>query len=203
MIAWLRGQVEWVDETGVVLNVGGVGYDVQVTQRDAAEMVQGETLNVWIHTVVREDALALFGFLERGSRDLFRLLTSVSGVGPRGAQSLLSALTPVEIARSIHDGKPGTLTQAKGVGKRTAEMLVVKLRDRLPPELLVDAPAPAPVSPASGDAADAISALVNLGYRQAAAQQVIGDLIAEQPQLKLQELITRGLGAIRADKRPN
>ncbi|HAN32354.1 MAG TPA: Holliday junction branch migration protein RuvA [Myxococcales bacterium] len=202
MIAWLQGEVQFIDESGLILNVAGVGYDVQVTARDAQTLQAGDLTTLWIHTVVREDALALFGFIERASRDLFRLLTSVSGVGPRGAQSLLSALSPAEIAQSIHGDQVKALTKAKGIGKRTAEMLIVKLRDRLPLDLLVEASVEPQPSTLTAEATDAISALVNLGYRPHLAKQAVETISAEQPNLNLQELITRALKALRADNAP-
>ncbi|MCO4761278.1 MAG: Holliday junction branch migration protein RuvA [Myxococcales bacterium] len=207
MIAWLSGHCRQVGSDHVVLDVSGVGYEVFVTASDLASIVQGIPLAVSVHTVVREDALLLYGFVEVASRDLFRLLISVSGVGPKGALALLSTLSPSAIARTIHDGKPGPLTKAKGIGKRTAELLIVKLRDRLPAELLIDMPEPMVAEPKSSSrtpiAQDAISALVNLGYRVQQAETTIDTVLAgdDAPSGDLGALITSGLAALRTDGR--
>lgn len=205
MIGWLSGVCRQIADDHVVLDVSGVGYEVFVAARDLETLTLGESLALSVHTVVREDALLLYGFVELASRDLFRLLTSVSGVGPKGALALLSALSPAEIAHTIHAGKPGPLTQAKGIGKRTSELLIVRLRDRLPLALLAEIPAdqPAPVAASvrSPMADDAISALVHLGFRAQQATSTVDTLLqsAEPTIGDLGDLITAALAALRND----
>ncbi len=204
MIAWLHGTCRDVAEDHVVLDVRGVGYEVFLAGRDLARVDVGSELSVHIHTAVREDAFLLYGFLERASRDLFRLLTSVSGVGPKGGLALLGTLEPAEVAQAIHDGQPAPLTRAKGIGKRTAELLIVRLRDRLPTALLGGAlpPDATPVAtgPRSLGAADAVSALTHLGYRQQTAEQTVDQLVAEGAATDdLGALITSALAALRKD----
>lgn len=205
MIAWLSGVCHHVGTDHIVLDVAGVGYEVYITAHDLDALVLGAPTALSIHTVVREDALLLYGFVELAARDLFRLLISVSGVGPKGALALLSTLSPAEIAQTIHAGEPGPLTRAKGIGKRTSELLIVRLRDRLPVELLAEPTTPQTTLPAPSGrlpmAEDAISALVHLGYRLPIAQATI-DALLEQPEpptADLGTLITAGLAALRTD----
>ncbi len=207
MIAWLSGVCHRIASDHIVLDVSGVGYEVFVTERDLETLKNGAVLALSIHTVVREDALLLYGFVELAARDLFRLLTSVSGVGPKGALALLSCLSPAEIAHTIHAGQPGPLTNAKGIGKRTSELLIVRLRDRLPVELLAELPeeqtSPTPRSLRPPIADDAISALIHLGYKSPIAASTI-DALLEGPEAAtragdLGALITAALAALRID----
>lgn len=175
MIAWLKGRCHALAADHAVVDVHGVGYHVNIPGTEASGLQVGEEIELQIHTVVREESFSLYGFRTLAAREMFRTILSVSGVGPRGALALLSALRPAEIARAIHDDKPKVLTVAKGIGKRTAELIVVKLRERLPPELLSGAMADTvvPVDAYSKAMRDAKSALVNLGFRAAAADKAV------------------------------
>lgn len=179
MIAWLKGVIRAREEGDVVVDVHGVGYAVSLPTRDAEALPLGEEAELLIHTVVREDALQLFGFRTLAARELFLALTSVPGVGPKGAMAMLAELDPTTVARAIHDGDVKALTRAKGVGKRTAELIVVKLRERMPPSLLQQAigtePAARAASPSAPDPirADVESALSHLGYRPADAAAAV------------------------------
>jgi len=136
MIGWLRGQVHtsWqhANRFGVLLETGGVGYEVQLSRRQFAALPpSGSTLALHIHHSVREDAWVLFGFDDRAERDLFRELVAVSGVGPQVALGLLGELQPRQLVRAILQADLRLLARAPGVGKRTAERLAVELRSRL------------------------------------------------------------------------
>lgn len=136
MIGWLQGDVhdswQFANRFGVLLVVGGVGYEVQLSRRQFAALPgPGASLNLHIHHTIREDAWLLFGFADRSERDLFRELVAVSGVGPQVALGLLGELEPRELVRAIIHADLRRLAQAPGVGKRTAERLAVELRTRL------------------------------------------------------------------------
>lgn len=197
MIAWLRGRCQTVAEDHVIVDVQGVGYLVQISGRDAAELNAGEEAELQIFTVVREDSFSLYGFRTLAAREMFRTILSISGVGPKGALALLAALSPAEIARAIHDDQPKPLTVAKGIGKRTAELIVVRLRERLPPELLSGAmeSSPASHSPWTKPMRDAKSALVNLGFRAALAERAVMD--AAQSSDDFEQLLRSSLTALR------
>ena len=172
MIARLKGTVEAVDDGSAVIDVNGVGYLVSASSRTLRDLVVGETATVLVETIVREDAIALYGFLDTAERDWFRILTTVQGVGARVALSILSTLSPDEIARAIAAGDKASLSRPAGVGPKLAARLATELKDKA--AAFGVAPAPARASAAAAPAPgsvneDAVSALVNLGYRRVEA----------------------------------
>lgn len=205
MIAWLRGKCQFKSADHIVVDVAGVGYQVQVSSRDAALWLVGETIEVLVHTVVREDAISLYGFATAAARELFVNLVSVPGVGPKGALALLSELAPRDVAMAIHNEHLRELTRAKGIGQRTAEVIVVRLRERLPPELLVGGSSAGVegVSQATTAAQkDALSALVNLGYRAATAAEAIDAALADGASDELSALVRSALALLRRRPAP-
>ena len=146
MIGWLQGELadHWQQDKrcGLLVVCHGVGYEVQVSQRQWQQLpASGETLTLHIHQVVRDDGWTLYGFGDRAERDLFRELVAVSGVGPQMALGLLGCLPPAELVPAIVQADLRRLCQAPGVGKRTAERLAVELRSRLQQRFLAAAPA--------------------------------------------------------------
>jgi len=174
VIAHLRGRVLEKHPNRLVLDVSGVGYDVSVPLSTFYVLGDpGDEIALRIHTHVREDALALYGFATPLELDLFERLISISGIGPKLALAVLSGIEPIELVRAIERGDLARLTAIPGVGKRTAERIVVELKDRLPRGPLVAA-APgtaAPEAPAMGD--DVLSALLNLGYHRPLAERAV------------------------------
>ena len=199
MIGFLRGICHSIEDDHALVDVQGVGYRVFAGERDLAALRPGQGAELLIHTEVREDAFLLYGFTDRPGREMFRALLSVSGVGPKAAMALLSALTPQDIARAVHDDKVSVLTRAKGIGKRTAETIVVKLRDRLPPELLTGSAPTTSVTPLSaGDLPrDVLSALGNLGYKPAVAELAVAQAQKDMPDADFQQLMRAALAHLR------
>ena len=175
MIAQLTGLIEALDDGSCVIDVAGVGYLVHSSSRTLASLPRPPDIaKLLIETHVREDAIQLFGFAETGERDWFRLLTTVQGVGPRVALSILSALTPRDIIAAIAARDQASLTRAPGVGARLAARLLTELKDKagaMPSS--PGASIPMPVARPRGIAGDALSALVNLGYRRPEAQVTV------------------------------
>ena len=171
MIAKLKGVVDTVDADSAIVDVGGVGYLVSASARTLRELAAGDEVTVLVETIVREDAIALYGFLETAERNWFRILTTVQGVGARVALSILSTLSPDEIARAIAAQDRATLSRPAGVGPKLAARLATELKDKAaafgvaPPGKGVEAPA----MPAGSINEDAVSALVNLGYKRVEA----------------------------------
>lgn len=171
MIAGLKGVLAEKGPLEAIIDVQGVAYRVAVSTMASGRLPAiGQPVAVRVRTVVREDALDLYGFLSKAEEELFLLLTSVSQVGPKMALTVLSGLDVPELIGALSKGEVARLTKIHGVGKKTAERLVLELKDKV--KLLgVDLPAgespPAPTSPA---ASDLVSALVNLGYRPAQAE---------------------------------
>jgi Holliday junction DNA helicase RuvA len=170
MIAHLRGRLFAKDPGHVIVEAGGVGYEVIISVPTFTALpAEGAEVSLHVHTQVREDILALYGFLDLKEKRLFERLITVSGVGPRLAVTILSGLSPERTVNAIRAQDHATLTHIPGVGKKLAERLVVELKDKLE-DMAV---APAAVVSAGPAAEDVLSALTNLGYQRPAAQKAI------------------------------
>jgi Holliday junction DNA helicase RuvA len=180
MIALLTGLVEALEADRCIIDVGGVGYLVQASTRTLAVLPKPPAAaRVLVETVVREDAILLYGFAESAERDWFRLLTTVQGVGAKVALAILSALSPRDLVSAIGAADRAALTSVTGVGPKLAVRLLTELRERaVGMPATAGAALPMPAS-AGGLASDAISALGNLGYRRMEAQPVV-DRIASR-----------------------
>jgi len=175
MIGRLRGRMLEIVDNVALIDVGGVGYEVEVSAPALVKLsATREEVELHTHLVVREDAQLLFGFATLAERDLFRSLIKINGVGPKLGVTLLSAFAPDEFARCIAERDTATLKKVPGVGQRTAERLVVDLKDRL-----AAAPIAASQSARNGAATDAEQALVSLGYRAADARAVVEQVYVE------------------------
>ncbi len=173
MIASLAGQLAALEPDRCVIEVGGVGYLVQASTRTLAALPRPpEMARVLVETVVREDAILLFGFAGPAERDWFRTLTTVQGVGAKVALGILSALAPDALAAAIASGDRASLTAAPGVGTKLAARLLTELRDRQP-VAAAGASAILALPGAVSPLADALSALANLGYRRPEAQPAV------------------------------
>lgn len=195
MIGRLTGVPLDEGEGAIVIDVNGVGYELQApmgtlgrAMRDAEGRV---TLRV--HTHVREDALTLFGFANELERLTFRTLISISSIGPKTALAILSALPAADLARAVAGKDLKRLTDVPGVGKKTAERLVLELRDKLPVLGVADAVAPAKPT-GSGTARETLlSALVHMGYRAAEAERAVGQLEGRLDGAPLADLVREAL----------
>jgi holliday junction DNA helicase RuvA len=170
VIARLDGLVVEKRADAAVVDVQGVGYLVHISLQTAARLPETGRVQLRCYTHVREDALQLFGFASAEEEELFHLLISVSGVGPRLAVNILSGMPARELAVAILHGELARLTRISGVGKKTAERLVLELKDKVKASGLVSARSSQPPPQADADQA-LLSALVNLGYRPAAAER--------------------------------
>ncbi len=171
MIAKLAGTVDEITTDAVVIDVAGVGYQAFCSSRTLARLPPvGAPVQLWIETHVREDHIHLYGFADRAERDWFRLLVTVQGVGARLALAILSTLAPEPLGLAILAQDKAALAQAEGVGPKLAARIVNELRDKTGglPETAASLAVPA-AAPPQGAAADAVSALVNLGYRRSEA----------------------------------
>lgn len=176
MIARLAGELRVRTPEELVVDVGGVGYQVFVSFQTYSRLpAAGERVELHVHTHVREDALQLFGFADAAERRLFLLLKEVSGIGPRLALNVLSGMPAADLRGAIRAGDLARLTRIPGVGRKLAERMVVELREKaaLEPEGTVAAPAAG-----DGNAAEAVSALVNLGFRRPDAESAVKAAVA-------------------------
>jgi Holliday junction DNA helicase RuvA len=174
MIGRLRGVLVSSRESGIIIDVGGVGYEVAMTTRDLAALPGiGEEIVVHTHTHVREDDLSVYGFAVEPDRELFRILLTASGVGPKVGMAMLASMTAEEIIRAITSEDPDALTVAPGVGKRGAQKIVLELANKL---------AGHEIEAVGSNAFGGVrQALEGLGYSTAEINAVVGDLDPAQP----------------------
>ncbi|HKG22069.1 MAG TPA: Holliday junction branch migration protein RuvA [Blastocatellia bacterium] len=197
MIAQLSGKLIQKQPNNIVVDVGGVGYEVTIPLSTFYEMGEvGDAVALRIHTHVREDALQLFGFSTGREKELFLRLTSVSGIGPKLAITMLSGMAASELARAIRSNDLVRLTAIPGVGKKTAERVVVELRDKIAALSAEDDEAPFAV--AAGTAAedirdDTIAALMQLGYPKAVAERAVAAAVKEDGDANIEAVLKRSL----------
>ena len=200
MIASLRGTLLEKGPGACVVEVGGVGYRVQVSTHTAAGLpAAGGPVFLRTRQVVREDAVQLFGFAEAEELEVFDLMIAVSGVGPRLALAVLSGLRPGALRRAIREERVGLLTSVPGIGKKTAERLVVELRDKLESLSLTmggEPPRDGGVLPRSERWSDAVAALTRLGYTAAQAQEAVRRVAGADEDPTLEQLVRRALALL-------
>ena len=200
MIAHLSGTILAKHATSVILDVAGVGYEVTIPVSTFYDMEEpGSQLQLRIYTHVREDALQLFGFRTSRERELFTLLISVSGIGPRSAIAMLSGMSADEIIAAIRTNNYARLTSIPGVGRKTGERLVIELRDKMAalssPALEEQMAAGGPTAAQSEDALreDTLAALLQLGFPRPAAEKAITGAMQEGGDLSVETLLRRSL----------
>ncbi len=199
MIGQLRGRLAEKRPNQVLVDVGGVGYVVQVPLSTYAALGELHTeVTLLIHTHVREDALALYGFVSSREKHFFEMLLSASGVGPTLALKILSGMSVEELVPAIRGSDLARLTKIPGVGRKTAERMVVELKDKLE-TVTAETEKPAASSPA-GIEADVVSALVNLGYDGRAAETAVGEAKREAGVANFEKLLRGALQSLSAPK---
>ena len=199
MIGQLRGRLADKRPNQVLVDVGGVGYIVAVPLSTYAALGELHTeVTLLIHTHVREDALSLYGFLSSREKHFFEMLLGASSVGPSLALKILSGMSVEELVPAIRTGDVVRLTKIPGVGRKTAERIVVELKDKLEVAVIAEEK-PAAASPA-GIPADVTSALVNLGYEQRAAENAVAEAKREAGTANFEKLLRAALQALSAPK---
>ncbi|MDQ4119495.1 MAG: Holliday junction branch migration protein RuvA [Actinomycetota bacterium] len=198
MIHSVRGTVLEINLDHAVVEVGGVGLGVFATPNTLAGLRRGETARLATSMIVREESLTLFGFADAEERELFTLLQTVSGIGPRLALATLAVLEPDTLRRAVADGDLAVLTRIPGVGRKSAERLVVELRDK------VTAPAPAALAgeeprapaPVLGARDQVVEALVGLGFTARPAEQAVDAVLATTPEVDSAALLRTALSSL-------
>jgi holliday junction DNA helicase RuvA len=171
MIAHLRGKLLVKHPNQVVIETAGVGYEVTISIPTFSELPDaGSEVSLHVYTHVREDVIALYGFLKSTEKQLFEKLISVSGIGPKLAITILSGMAAEQMVEAIRGGDIGRLTRIPGIGKKTAERMVLELRDKLPAEAFGEIVVPPATSPVEEDV---LSALTNLGYQRPVAERAL------------------------------
>jgi holliday junction DNA helicase RuvA len=189
VIGYLRGKVLKSTPETVLLDVGGVGYELHVTLPTYSEIERaGGEVELHVHTHLREDGISLFGFWTERERLLFEKLQTVSGIGPRLARVILSGMSPEDLIAALSGSNVALLSTIPGVGKKTAERMALELKDKV--RDLAPAGAPAPATPRDESL---VSALVNLGYKPNAAQSAVAKSREEAPDAVFEELLRASL----------
>lgn len=196
MISFLRGIVVELLPMRLIIEAGGVGYDVHIPLSTYDKLPQpGKEAKVLTHLQVREDAHVLFGFATSEERDLFLLLVNnVSGVGPKLALAVLNGISPVSFRGAVVAGDIAGLSKLKGVGKKTAERIIVELRDKVGVSAAWEAASAAQgLSPEEQHVNDAVLALISLGYKQAESHKIVRALRDQNPSATVEELVKDAL----------
>lgn len=194
MIAHLRGKLLAKHPNQAIVETGGVGYDIVITVPTFSDLPGlGSEVALHIHTHVREDQIALYGFLRSTEKTLFEKLITVSGIGPKLAITILSGMAADEMVGSIRGNDIARLTRIPGIGKKTAERMVLELRDKLPAQ---GTEIVTPVSSLSAMEEDVLSALMNLGYQRPAAEKALTALGKIKPGASFEAMFREALGAM-------
>lgn len=193
MIDYVRGPLAELTATLAVVDCGGIGYEVNITLIDYAVLngAQGKgEVKLYVHEAIRDDAHLLYGFLDKRSREMFRLLIGVSGVGPNTARLILSSLTVAQLEGAISGGQDSALKAVKGIGTKTAQRIVLDLKDKIKPA----ADALFPSAAVAGEAyEDSVAALVMLGFTAQQSQKVLKKLFAADATLTTEKAIKQAL----------
>jgi Holliday junction DNA helicase RuvA len=192
MIAHLRGRLIAKHPNQAIVEAGGVGYDVTISVPTFTNLPSvGTEVSLHIHTHVREDAIALFGFLRPDEKQLFEKLIAVSGIGPKLAITILSGMAAADLVTAIRGNDVARLTRIPGIGKKTAERMVLELRDKL--QQFGAAPAAPPLSAVEEDV---LSALVNLGYQRTAAERALATAVKNGGSREFDALFREAMAAL-------
>ncbi len=190
MIDYIKGRVAELNPAYVVIECNGIGYDINISLNTFSAIEKAAEVKVFVHEVIRDDAFQLFGFITSDERELFRQLITVSGVGAGTARMMLSSLTPATLREAIISGDVGTLKSVKGIGLKTAQRIVVDLKDKIGKQA-----ATAEILAFDDNTArdEALSALVMLGFARGSATKVIDNILREDRKLHVEEIVRRAL----------
>lgn len=190
MIGYLMGKIILSKPTQILLDVNGVGYSVNISINTFEKIAEKETASLFIHTSVKEDSITLFGFFSQTEKEMFELLISISGIGPKLGLSILSGISVDDLKFAISNGNVSRLIAIPGIGRKTAERIVLELRNK------VDAIKSEGTIKEASVKDEAVGALSTLGYQRQTSEKVVRDLLSENPSLSIEELIRKALAQL-------
>jgi Holliday junction DNA helicase RuvA len=190
MFEYIKGSLAEITPSNATVETSGLGYNLHISVNTYSKIHQLKEVKLFLHHVVREDAELLFGFADKVERDLFRLLISVSGVGPNTARIMLSSLTPSEVATAITTDDLNRIKSVKGIGLKTAQRILVDLKDKVGKDL-VDGDTLLSVGNVARE--ESLSALVMLGFVKANVEKVLDSILKDDPELKVEGIIKAAL----------
>lgn len=186
MYEYITGNIAELVPTNAIIDNNGIGYDINISLYTYSFLTKGEKCKLLLQQIIREDAHVLFGFIDEKERSLFRQLISVSGVGANTARMMLSSLSPDEIVRAIISGNVATLKSIKGIGAKSAERIIVDLRDKVG---RISDGSDFSFAQNNTIAEEALSALINLGFQRKAVEKIVHSILSEDESIKLEDLI--------------
>ena len=190
MIGFLTGKLISSKPTQIILDVNGVGYLVNISISTFEKISEKESVSLFIHTSVKEDSITLFGFYTQSEKEMFELLISISGIGPKVSLGILSGIAVDDLKDAIANGNVSRLIAIPGIGRKTAERVVLELRSKVDS---IKADGSIKITSAKDEA---ISALATLGYQRQIAEKVVRDLLSENANYSLEELIRKALAGL-------
>lgn len=192
MIGFLKGKIISLKPTKIILDVNGVGYLVFISITTFEKISSLTEVSLFIHTHVKEDSLSLFGFFSESEKEMFELLISISGIGPKSAQTILSGISVDELKEAIEFANIGRLIAIPGIGRKTAERLLIELRGKVEGISSLGAS----TEPKSNIKSEATTALTTLGYNVKLAEKVVRDISTENPEISLEDIIRKSLSVL-------
>jgi Holliday junction DNA helicase RuvA len=193
MYEFIEGNIIEKTPTYIILETGNVGYFIHISLHTFTQLGDRQQSRLYIHQIVREDALILYGFFEKTERDVFRQLISVSGIGANTARLILSSLSPSDIEQAINEGNVAVLNSVKGIGAKTAQRIIVDLKGKI---TAVSALEEIFSSQSNTIKEEALSALVNLGFTRGSVEKTINQILKEQQDPGLEDLIKEALARL-------
>lgn len=190
MIGFLRGKIISSKPTQILLDVNGVGYSVNISINTFEKIAEKDSVSLYIHTSVKEDSITLFGFFTQSEKEMFELLVSISGIGPKLALGILSGIVVDDLKHAISTGNVSRLVAIPGIGRKTAERVVLELKNK------VDAIKDDGMLKQISIKDEAVAALATLGYQKQIADKVVRDLLGENPNIALEDLIRKSLSVL-------
>lgn len=191
MIGYLTGKIISLKPTHLIFDVNGVGYSVYITLTTFEEITDKETVSLFIHTNVKEDSIKLYGFFTETEKQMFELLISVSGVGPKIALSILSGIKVDDLRYALQSGDISRIVAVPGIGKKTAERLTLELRNKVADIVELEGS-----TPASSIRTEAVAALSTLGYNLKQAEIVVREILTKKPNIGIEELLKESLSLL-------